>query len=139
MGSSRARIGLSRSTCLDKLGEHAIVRMEAAVPCASALADGPMQDLEEHLCGTADPQPPSKGRRAPLAGVPAGCVDVPACFVAPAGCGNPSADIPGLRETAPYDKAINVCAGLPGASAPCFRAARAHGTEIRQLGVLGCE
>ena len=63
---------------MDKLLAHAITRMEAAVAVASALADGPMRELEEHL------GPRSKRRCRRLAAMSLACVEVPVHLVAPA-------------------------------------------------------
>ena len=82
MGTSRSRSGLRGPSCLDKLLAHAVTRMEAAAAVASALADDPMLELEEHL------GPPSKRRCRPLAAMSR--VQVLVHLVAPAD----SADMP---------------------------------------------
>ena len=78
MGTSRSRSGLRGPSCLDELLAHAVTRMESAAAAASALADDPMQDLEEDL------GPRSKRRRRPSPSLSLGCIDVLAHLVAPA-------------------------------------------------------
>ena len=63
---------------MDKLLAHAVMRMESAAAAASALADDPMQDLEEHL------GPRSKRRCRRLPAMPLACIELPAPLVAPA-------------------------------------------------------
>ena len=62
---------------------HAIERMQLACAPASALAEDPMQELDEHLGTTIEDARPSKRRRLPLAGMSPGCVQVLARLVAP--------------------------------------------------------
>ena len=63
---------------MGKLIAHAVMRMESAAAVASALADDPMQDLEEHL------GPRSKRRRRRFASMPLACIEVLVHLVAPA-------------------------------------------------------
>ena len=78
MGTSRSRSGFRGPSCLDKLLAHAVMRMESAAAAASALADDPMQELEEHL------GPRSKRRRRRFPSLTLACIEVPVQLVAPA-------------------------------------------------------
>ena len=78
VGTSRSRSGLRGPSCLDKLLAHAVMRMESAAAAASALADDPMQGLEEHL------GPRSKRRCRRLPSMPLAGIEVLVHLVAPA-------------------------------------------------------
>ena len=84
-GTSRSRSRLGRTGTIDKLRAHAVERMLTAARPASALADDPMRQLEEHLGSFAEGARASKRSRLPLAGMSPGFVQVPARFVAPSG------------------------------------------------------
>ena len=88
-GTSRSRSRLGRTGTIDKLRAHAVERMLTAARPASALADDPMQQLEEHLGSFAEGARASKRSRLPLAGMSPGFVQVPARCVAP-----PALDLP---------------------------------------------
>ena len=55
-GTSRSRSRLGRTGTIDKLRAHAVERMLTAARPASALADDPMRQLEEHLGSFAEGQ-----------------------------------------------------------------------------------
>ena len=77
MGSSRSPTGIRRTSCLGTVRAHAITIMQAASASASAMADDPMRELEQHHAPTAKQGPSSKRRRLPLAGIPLACAQVP--------------------------------------------------------------
>ena len=88
-GTSRSRSRLGRTGTIDKLRAHAIERMLKADAPASALADDPMRQLEEHLGTHAEGARPSKRSRVPLAGMSPGFVQARARLVAPPAHGLP--------------------------------------------------
>ena len=77
MGPSRSRSGIRGPSCLDKLLAHAVMRMESAAAAASALADDPMQDMEEHL-GLRS----KRRRRRRCPSHPLACIEAPEHLVA---------------------------------------------------------
>ena len=89
-GTSRSRSRLGRTGTIDKLRAHAVERMLTAARPASALADDPMRQLEEHLGSFAEGARASKRSRLPLAGMSPGFVQVPARVVAPPGLDLPA-------------------------------------------------